>query len=90
MGASGWSYSDILPYYRRLENVDYTGSEEVENLRGINGPLNITKGKRMNPLTLAFEKLAHRQVISQLQIIMASNKKVWSYGSNNKKWFALV
>ena len=56
MGASGWSYSDILPYYRRLENVDYTNSEEVENLRGVNGPLNITKGKRMNPLTLAFEK----------------------------------
>ena len=56
MGASGWSYSDILPYYRRLENVDYTDSEEVENLRGVNGPLNITKGKRMNPLTLAFEK----------------------------------
>ena len=56
MGASGWSYSDILPYYRRLEKLDYAGSEEVENLRGINGPLNITKGKRMNPLTLAFEK----------------------------------
>ena len=56
MGASGWSYSDILPYYRRLENVDYTDPEEVENLRGVNGPLNITKGKRMNPLTLAFEK----------------------------------
>ena len=56
MGASGWSYSDILPYYRRLEKLDYAGSEEVENLRGVNGPLNITKGKRMNPLTLAFEK----------------------------------
>ena len=56
MGASGWSYSDILPYYRRLEKLDYAGSEGVENLRGINGPLNITKGKRMNPLTLAFEK----------------------------------
>lgn len=56
MGASGWSYSDILPYYRRLENVDYTDPEEVENLRGVNGPLNITKGKRINPLTLAFEK----------------------------------
>jgi len=56
MGALGWSYSDILPYYRRLEKLDYAGSEEVENLRGINGPLNITKGKRMNPLTLAFEK----------------------------------
>ncbi|NCX27770.1 MAG: hypothetical protein EBX20_03690 [Rhodobacterales bacterium] len=56
MGASGWSYSDILPYYRRLENVDYTDPEEVEKSRGINGPLNITKGKRMNPLTLAFEK----------------------------------
>ena len=56
MGAFGWSYSDILPYYRRLENVDYTDSKDVENLRGINGPLNITKGKRMNPLTLAFEK----------------------------------
>ena len=56
MGASGWSYSDILPYYRRLENLDYAETEEVENLRGIKGPLNITKGKRMNPLTLAFEK----------------------------------
>jgi len=56
MGASGWSYSDILPYYRRLENWDSAGSEEVQNLRGTNGPLNITKGKRMNPLTLAFEK----------------------------------
>ena len=56
MGALGWSYSDILPYYRRLEKLDYAGSEGVENLRGINGPLNITKGKRMNPLTLAFEK----------------------------------
>ena len=56
MGAFGWSYSDILPYYRRLENVDYTDPEEVENLRGVNGPLNITKGKRINPLTLAFEK----------------------------------
>ena len=56
MGASGWSYSDILPYYRRLEKLDYVDSEEVENLRGINGPLNITRGKRMNPLTLAFEK----------------------------------
>ena len=56
MGASGWTYSDILPYYRRLENVDYIDPEEVENLRGVNGPLNITKGKRINPLTLAFEK----------------------------------
>ncbi len=56
MGASGWSYSDILPYYRRLEKLDYADSGDVENLRGINGPLNITKGKRMNPLTLAFEK----------------------------------
>ena len=56
MGASGWSYSDILPYYRRLENWDSAGSEEVQNLRGTNGPLNITKGKRMNSLTLAFEK----------------------------------
>mgnify|MGYP005696976365 CR=1 FL=1 len=38
MGASGWSYSDILPYYRRLEKLDYAGSEEVETLRGVNGP----------------------------------------------------
>ncbi len=56
MGAIGWSSADVLPYYKRLENWDSAGHNEEKSYRGTNGPLNITRGTRINPLNLAFEK----------------------------------
>ncbi|MFN3954981.1 MAG: choline dehydrogenase [Pararhodobacter sp.] len=62
MGAQGWAYADVLPYFRRMEswhgNED-TGAEGGANARswrGADGPLHITRGSRENPLFDAFIK----------------------------------
>ena len=49
-GAKGWDYPDVLPYFQRMEASHGANSE----FRGKSGPLNITHGKRDNPLHNAF------------------------------------
>jgi choline dehydrogenase len=49
-GATGWSYADVLPYFKRMENS--IGGED--GWRGTSGPLNIQRGPRKNPLYAAF------------------------------------
>lgn len=51
MGAAGWGYADVLPYFRRMEH--WHGQEESD-WRGRDGPLHISRGPRDNPLTRAF------------------------------------
>lgn len=51
-GASGWSYADVLPYFRRMEN--WHGETGEAEYRGDSGPLHITRGPRANPLFNAF------------------------------------
>ncbi|MEM7526872.1 MAG: choline dehydrogenase [Pseudomonadota bacterium] len=54
MGAAGWAYADVLPYYKRLENWDDGGHGGDRDWRGRNGPLHVSRGKRDNPLVQAF------------------------------------
>ena len=49
-GAAGWSYADVLPYFKRMEDSD--GGEE--GWRGSSGPLHVQRGFRRNPLYQAF------------------------------------
>lgn len=49
-GATGWSYADVLPYFKRMENAK--GGEE--GWRGTDGPLHVQRGPRSNPLYRAF------------------------------------
>ncbi len=51
MGADGWSYADVLPYFRRMEHSHGGSGPEF---RGSDGPLHITRGPRDNPLFNAF------------------------------------
>jgi choline dehydrogenase len=57
MGAQGWSYADVLPYFQRMENwhggAD-AGPAGDPAFRGTDGPLHITRGPRTNPLFNAF------------------------------------
>lgn len=50
-GATGWSYADVLPYFRRMET--WHGGEPNE-YRGTSGPIHVTRGPRNNPLFKAF------------------------------------
>jgi choline dehydrogenase len=49
-GASGWSYADVLPYFKRMEHSH--GGEP--GWRGTDGPMHIQRGRRDNPLFHAF------------------------------------
>ena len=49
-GAAGWSYADVLPYFKRMEHSH--GGEE--GWRGTSGPLHVQRGARANPLYAAF------------------------------------
>jgi len=54
MGATGWSYADVLPYYKRMETWHDGGHGGDPDWRGTDGPLHITRGTRENPLHDAF------------------------------------
>jgi len=49
-GLEGWSYADVLPYFRRAENQERGASEH----HGAGGPLNVADLRCVNPLTRAF------------------------------------
>ncbi|NND21519.1 MAG: choline dehydrogenase [Silicimonas sp.] len=51
MGATGWSFADVLPYYKRMESWH---GPDPSDWRGTDGPLHITRGPRINPLYHAF------------------------------------
>ena len=51
MGATGWSYADVLPYYTRMESWH---GPVASDWRGTDGPLHVSRGPRRNPLVLAF------------------------------------
>ncbi|MDE2447142.1 MAG: choline dehydrogenase, partial [Alphaproteobacteria bacterium] len=50
MGADGWGYADVVPYFKRMENVE--GGEA--GWRGTDGPMFVKRGPMKNPLYQAF------------------------------------
>ena len=54
MGAAGWAYGDVLPYFRRMETWHDGGHGGDPAWRGTDGPLHVTRGRRDNPLYHAF------------------------------------
>ncbi|MBL9051762.1 MAG: choline dehydrogenase [Tabrizicola sp.] len=53
LGAEGWRWSNVLPYFQRLEAVREGGP-----LRGTDGPVRVTRGPEKNPLYHAFVQAA--------------------------------
>jgi choline dehydrogenase len=50
LGARGWSYADVLPYFKRLEQSH--GGQD--GWRGTDGPMHARRGDARNPLFHAF------------------------------------
>jgi choline dehydrogenase len=50
LGNDGWSYADVLPYFKKAENRERGASA----YRGVGGPLNVFELPTLNPLTEAF------------------------------------
>ncbi len=55
LGCPGWSFREVLPYFRRAENNETLGNSPYH---GTGGPLNVTDPKRPNPLNEVFVEAA--------------------------------
>ncbi|MBE2277901.1 MAG: choline dehydrogenase [Rhodobacteraceae bacterium] len=49
-GAPGWSYADVLPYFRRMETYHGPGND----YRGDSGPISVRRGEASHPMDQAF------------------------------------
>ncbi len=54
LGCTGWSFADVLPYFRRAEDNERGGSE----YHGRGGPLAVSDLRERSPLALAFIEAA--------------------------------
>ncbi|MBO6890454.1 MAG: choline dehydrogenase [Roseibium sp.] len=52
MGAKGWGFRHVLPYYKRME----TNPDGQVGWRGTEGPLHVQRGTKWNPLFDAFKQ----------------------------------
>jgi|SRR5579871_53460 len=50
LGCEGWSFSDVLPYFRRSE----CNENGVDDFHGHEGPLHVSNGRSPNPLFRTF------------------------------------
>jgi choline dehydrogenase len=57
LGCAGWSYADVLPYFKRSERH----LERDDPYHGTEGPLVVTKGRGDHPLYDAFLKAAESE-----------------------------
>lgn len=57
LGNSGWSYADVLPYFRRAEDQQ----RGEDRLHGVGGPLAVSDQREPNPLCDAFIKAGVEQ-----------------------------
>jgi len=46
LGLKGWSYADILPYFRKAEDHE----QGADDYHGVGGPLHVSHGRTPNPL----------------------------------------
>ena len=54
LGNKGWSYDEVLPYFKKAENQEVIR----DDYHGQGGPLNVTNRKYTNPLSDIFVKAA--------------------------------
>ena len=55
MGNRGWSYEDVLPFFKRMESYEVGGDD---TFRGREGPLRVTNPAPRDPLYVALIKAA--------------------------------
>ena len=59
-GNPGWSYQDVLPYFKRSENNECFGATDY---RGVGGPLNVAYLRSPSPVNDAFIKACNERGI---------------------------
>lgn len=58
LGCEGWSYKDVLPYFRKCENYEPEPAAGGADFHGKGGPLNVAERRYTNPLSRVFVEAA--------------------------------
>ena len=53
-GCNGWSYAEVLPYFRKSEHYEPEMVPGTAGFHGQDGPLNVAERRYTNPLSTAF------------------------------------
>lgn len=64
LGNAGWSYDEVLPYFKRAENNETHGASEYH---GAGGPLNVAELRSPSPLNQAFLDAAALHGVSNIK-----------------------
>jgi choline dehydrogenase-like flavoprotein len=72
LGNTGWSYDDVLPYFRKSEDQE----RGADDYHGKGGPLAVSDLRTEHPLHDALSKPRNRRAIHTIPISMARNRKV--------------
>jgi len=70
-GATGWSYDDVLPYFKRSESWE----DGADDYRGGDGPLHTQRTRYTDPILESFIEGGNRPAIPALKIIMARSRR---------------
>lgn len=57
-GAHGWSWSDVEPYFRKLEHWKHNNSTQTHPARGTDGPMHVCEVAERYPIANAFIQAA--------------------------------
>lgn len=58
LGCEGWSYAEVLPYFRKSEHFEPKTTPVEAAFHGQGGPLNVAERRYTNPLSKAFVEAA--------------------------------
>jgi len=75
LGNEGWSYADVLPYFKKSENFE-DGADEYH---GSEGPLSVCHLRSKNPVSEAFLKAADETQISRNDDFNGENQEGVGY-----------
>lgn len=81
LGAHGWSFPEVLPYFKKMENHEIGATD----WRGAGGPLNIAEQRSPNPLTTAFLQAADEVGITKTDDFNGPQQEGVSYALVTQK-----
>jgi choline dehydrogenase-like flavoprotein len=81
LGNSGWSYDDVLPYFRKSEHNERGPSP----YRGTDGPINVARLRDPNPATRAFLDAAQQAGIERTDDIHGAQQDGADYTQVTQK-----
>lgn len=74
-GNEGWSYKDVLPYFKKFENVNFKDTSSTHK-RGKGGPVNVEYVPYRSPLVRIFVK-ANKQLGRNVIDYNGGRRSVW-------------